>query len=237
MASNDDSKRVASTRPASRRGMTKSQIRAERRQRSQSRKKRRRTFYLAGGSLLAIVFILSLTLSPGLGGGHTGGATHTGEGGSLNTGGPVPLDPDRGNAHIAPGVAGTGYATRPATSGPHWFASETPVGVPAPARWGIYDEPLPDEVLVHNLEHGGIGIHYDCPDGCDELIEQLEDLIPRNRAQFILSPYTGIGNGERIALTAWRHHLFTDEFDEELFLDFIDAYQDRAPESVPGNSF
>ncbi len=217
--------------------MTKSQIRAERRQRSQSRKRRRRTFYLIGGSALAVVFILSLTLAPALGGGHGGAGSniHSGEGGNLNTGGPVPLDPDDGRAHIPTGVAGTGYSVRPATSGPHWFDSDTPAGVPAPARWGVYDTPLPDEVLIHNLEHGGIGFHYDCPTGCDELVRQLEDLLPRNKSQFIMSPYSGMES--QIAITAWRHHLFLDEFDEEQILDFIDAYQDRAPESIPGNSF
>ncbi len=237
MASKDSTNRVASTRPSSRRGKTKSQIRNERRQRSQSRKKRRRTFYLVGGSTLAIVFILSLTLAPGLGGGHGGNTSHDGGGGesNINTGGPVALDDDAGNAHIPAGTVGTGYVTRPATSGPHWFDSETPAGVPAPARWGIYDDPIPDEVLIHNLEHGGIGLHYDCPNGCDDVVAQLEDLIPRNRSQFIMSPYSGMES--QIAITSWRHHLFLDDFDEEQILDFIDAYQDRALESIPGNSF
>lgn len=219
--------------------MTKSQIRAERRQRSHSRKKRRRTFYLVGGSALALVFILSLTLAPALGGGNGGGNAgnnaHTGGDGNINTGGPVPIDDDNGAQHIAAGVAGTGYTTRPATSGPHWFEADTPAGVPAPARWGVYSDPLPDEVLVHNLEHGGIGIHYDCPNGCEDLVNQLDDLLPRNKAQFIMSPYSGMES--QIAITSWRHHLFLDEFDEEQILDFIDAYQDRAPESIPGNSF
>jgi len=37
----------------------------------------------------------------------------------------------------------------------------------------------------------------------------------------------------KITITAWRHHMYLDEFDEELILQFIDEYQDRAPESVP----
>ncbi len=239
MASKDDPKRVASTRPESRRGVTKSQIRAERRQRSAARKKRRRTLYVTGGSLLAILFIMALTLGPGLGGGHGTSASH-GDGlnsDRFNSGGPVPPDPDNGGLHIPPGQFGTGYTERPATSGPHWFAAETPAGVPAPARWGIYEDPLPDEVLIHNLEHGGIGLHYDCPDGCDDIVAQLEDFIPRNRSQFILSPYSGIDGGNKIAVTAWRHHMHMNEIDREGILDFIDAYQDRAPESIPGNSF
>ena len=131
---------------------------------------------------------------------------------------------------------GVGYGVLPA--GWSWRVGGSavpPAGVPAPARWGVYDTPLPDEVLIHNLEHGGIGLHYDCPDGCDELVQQLEDFLPRNKSQFILSPYSGMET--RLAITAWRHHLYLDEFDEERVQEFVDAYQDRAPESVPGNSF
>ena len=237
MASNDESKRVATTRPASRRGKTKSQIRSERRQRSQSRKKRRRTFYIAGGSVLAVVFILSLTLSPGLGG---SGATHTGEGGNINFGGPVPIDTDDGRLHIPVGQRGTGYSVIPPTSGPHWIGPDAWTlsngeEVDAPADWGIYDVPLPNEVLIHNLEHGGIGLHYNCPEGCDAIVEALEDFVPRSRAQFILAPYPNME--PTIAITAWRHHLHLEEIDEEQILDFIDAYQDRAPESVPSNLY
>ena len=147
----------------------------------------------------------------------------------------VQLDPDDGARHLAPGAPGSGYSESPATSGPHWFGPTTPVGVPAPARWGVYQFPLPDEILVHNLEHGGIAIHYNCPVGCNEVVDQLQALIPTNRSQFIMSPYPGMET--RIAITAWRRHLRLDEFDESLIKEFIIEFQDRAPESVPGNTF
>ncbi|MFW6195243.1 MAG: DUF3105 domain-containing protein [Chloroflexota bacterium] len=156
----------------------------------------------------------------------------------LNTGGPVEVAPDDGAEHIEPGTTppeGT-YSTTPPTSGPHWFTEPTeaaPDG--APARWGVYDDPLPDQVLIHNLEHGGIGLHYNCPDGCPELVEQLDSLIPPGASQFILAPYPDMDS--RIAITSWRHLDKMEEFDEERILEFIDAYQDRAPESVPGNQF
>jgi hypothetical protein len=41
----------------------------------------------------------------------------------------------------------------------------------------------------------------------------------------------------RIAVTSWRHIIEMDEFDEVRINEFIDAYLDRAPESVPGNLF
>ena len=155
----------------------------------------------------------------------------------------MPIADDQGRNHIAVGTGFHGadglpaYNTLPATSGSHWPvtapSSAAPSGVPA--RWGPYDAELPDEVLVHNLEHGGIGIHYNCPDGCLETVQQLTDLAPRGFSQFIISPYTAMGS--KIAITAWRHILYLEEFDEVQLTEFIDEYLDRAPESVPGNLF
>lgn len=147
----------------------------------------------------------------------------------------VQVNPNNGGQHLAPGVRGSGYTERPATSGPHWFAPDTPSSVPAPARWGIYNFALTDEILVHNLEHGGVGIHYACSGGCPELVAQLEALVTRDQSQFIMSPYPGMET--RIAITAWRRHLYLDESDGALIREFIDRYQDTAPESVKGNSF
>ena len=191
--------------------------------------------YMTGGSMLAVVFILSLTIGPGL----VNNRDTTG--GNLNTGGPVPVDPNDGAQHIAPGTSGSGYSVTPATSGPHWFAEDVLTlgngrSVNAPADWGKYDYPLPNEVLVHNLEHGGIGFHYDpelCGDTCDELVAQFDEVRPRT--QYIISPYSGLE--KKIAITAWRHHLFLDEFDRAQVEEFIDEYLDQAPESVPFNSF
>jgi hypothetical protein len=147
----------------------------------------------------------------------------------------VPRDPDNGAEHILPTERGSGYSVKPATSGQHWLSPATPAGVPAPANWGIYRFELPDEVLVHNMEHGGIGIHYDCPDGCAGLQAQLEEIVPSNPSQLIVSPYSGMET--KIAITAWRRHLFLDEFDAEKISQFIATYKDKAPESVQGNMF
>ena len=231
---------MASTRPERRRGMTKGQIRAERRQRSERRRSRRRTVLFSVGGLLGLAFIVSLLIPGGLSGRHGGSSQVVN---TLNTGGPVPIQPDQGRNHLPVGAGFQGpdgltlYNSLPATSGSHWAvvgpSTEVPSGVPA--RWGPYDIELPDEVLVHNLEHGGIGIHYNCAGGCPETIQQLIDLAPRGFSQFVISPYTAMGS--KIAITAWRHILYLDEFDEAQLREFIDEYLDRAPESVPGNLF
>tara|TARA_Y100000590_G_C15594764_1_gene967567 strand:+ start:507 stop:1220 length:714 start_codon:yes stop_codon:yes gene_type:complete len=223
--------RKATTRPDNRRGMTKGQIREERRQRSNSKRKLKRNLIMSGVIIIAVIFIASLVVSPGL---VSEDDQMNGKGKGVNEGGHIPLDPDDGREHIEPdNYSNFNYSVKPATSGPHWYSPVTPVDVPAPARWGVYESNLPDEILIHNLEHGGIGLHYNCPEGCDELVTQLKDLVPRNPSFYIVSPYNNMER--KIAITAWRHHLFLDEFNKEEILKFIDEYIDRSPESVPSN--
>lgn len=211
--------------------MTRGAIRAERRTRAHGRKRRKQLLIYTGVLLLAFAFIASLLVPGGL-----QDATQQARSNQINTGGPVAVAPDDGRAHIDAGVRGGPYSTTPATSGRHW--QTPPVSAAqdgSPARWGVYDRFLPDEVLIHNLEHGGIGLHYDCSDACPELVEQLKGIVGRNPALFIVSPYPDMGT--RIAVTAWRHLMVLDEFDERKIREFIEAYQDRAPESVPQNLF
>jgi hypothetical protein len=154
----------------------------------------------------------------------------------VNSSGKVEIDADDGRDHLDGFATNTdGYSVTPATSGPHWIGPTTPAGVPAPARWGVYSNELPNEVLVHNLEHGGIGIHYDCDSACPEIIAALETIVPSSPSQFIVSPYSGMPS--KITITSWRHHLNLDEVDIEKIQQFIDEYKDRAPESVTGNMF
>ena len=53
--------------------------------------------------------------------------------------------------HVEPGQEHLPYNSVPATSGWHY---------PFWASWGVHGNVIPDEVLVHNLEHGGVGVHY-----------------------------------------------------------------------------
>src|SRR3989344_4007834 len=71
-----------------------------------------------------------------------------------------------GRDHIPVGSPRPDYNSNPPTSGNHYGT---------PANWGVYNEPLPDEHLVHNLEHGGIWISYRDPSDQD-LIGKLKDI-------------------------------------------------------------
>ena len=132
--------------------------------------------------------------------------------------------PDLGNDHILPGAAHPDYNSVPATSGWHYALPF------APAPWGIYDMVLPDEVLVHNLEHAGIGIHYDCPEGCPDLVQRLSQLAAEYR-KIVISPYPGMES--RIALTAWTFIDHLDELDDGRVVAFIEAHINSAVAPEP----
>jgi hypothetical protein len=115
------------------------------------------------------------------------------------------------------------YKSTPATSGWHY-------GPPnAPAKWGVHDDFVIDEVLLQNLVQGGVGLHYSCPDGCPEIVAAFTE-VAGLYDKIIVSPY--IGMDYKIALTAWT---YIDEMDE-LDLDRLDIFvrahhnSERAPE-------
>ena len=139
--------------------------------------------------------------------------------------------PSQGNFHIEMGSpAPLAYNSTPPTSGPHYGSL---------AAWNIYREPQRYELLIHNMEDGGVIVYYQCPDGCPETVAQLEAIVdPYLRAgrHLVLvpnDPTWTIGNsqplhqdmGAKIAVTAWTRILKMDEVDEEAIRAFINRYE------------
>ncbi len=137
----------------------------------------------------------------------------------------------QGNTHIADNTASPiAYNSAPPTSGPH-YGSIVP--------WNIYHEPQRYERVLHNLEDGGVAIYYQCEDGCEELVDQLEDLVTpylRSDRRVVLMPNDPawrLGNSQplhqdmesRIALTSWQRIDKFDEFDAERIEAFIERYE------------
>ena len=143
--------------------------------------------------------------------------------------------PIQGTEHIEKGVVHVPYNSSPPTSGPHWN-----IGGEGPVPWGIYDVSVANEAQVHNLEHGGIMIQYNCSD-CPELKKQLEDFynryVPTHRiplfpssSKIVVAPYPDMPS--RIALTSWGRIDTLDSFDEDRIVKFIEAFRDKsAPEA------
>jgi hypothetical protein len=144
--------------------------------------------------------------------------------------------PDEGTAtHIDPSTTAT-YKFYPPTSGPHYNVQGF-----APVPWQTIAT-LQDGQYIHNLEHGGIAILYNCPSGsdCTTLKNQLEkyvkDLAPAeptfNEVKLVMSPYSQ-GMQKKIALVAWHYVDFLDSYDQNEITRFYENHVDQGPEQIP----
>ncbi|WP_412537813.1 DUF3105 domain-containing protein [Longispora sp. K20-0274] len=121
---------------------------------------------------------------------------------------PSPHIPYLGAEHAA-------YNSLPATSGPH---------LPWPAASGVYRESVPDELMVHSLEHGHVAVQY-APDTPAGQVALLEDIARRYPAEVVAAPYPRLGHG--VALTAWCRLQTLDSVDEAAIVRFVEALAGR----------
>ncbi len=142
----------------------------------------------------------------------------------LNTRRPVTLPSEQdfasqGQTLIAEGTGHPPYNSNPPTSG--WQYA-------APASWGAYQQAIPDEVLVHNLDQGGIWLSYRDADDKDT-IQRLVDIVHRYPDHVILTYRPA--NDRPIAVAAWGHLLKLDVVDNRVILKFITRYIRQRPET------
>jgi hypothetical protein len=162
---------------------------------------------------LAVLVVILLVAAPALG--------------QAPADGPGRLMPNRGQQHIEVNTP-IPYEEYPPTSGSHW---------PIVAKWGIYNQEVPAEVYVHNLEHGGVVLLYHCTPGCPDVVRQIEELYPTlpkskfGHVKVVVSPNGRIKT--RFALLAWTRLDEFERFDRERVLRFVRAWQDKGPEDVP----
>ncbi|MGD9890778.1 MAG: DUF3105 domain-containing protein [Dehalococcoidia bacterium] len=118
------------------------------------------------------------------------------------------------------------YNTNPATSGWH---------LPPIPRPGIYTQPKVNEELGHFMEHGGVWVLYNCPDGCPEDVSQLERIV--NSAiddgdPTALAPFPTMDS--KFALVSWQYLLTLDEVDSGQVEEFISRHACRYNPEGPG---
>ncbi len=134
--------------------------------------------------------------------------------------GPLLAFADQGHTHIAPGEPHPPYNSDPATSG--WHREEW-----APAH--VMTTSVASEVSVHLLEHGNVGIFYDCSSGdCPDLQRQLTDLVQTQLAAragdgIYLFPQA-LPDHHKIALASWMHLQYLDRFQADAIRQFITTF-------------
>jgi uncharacterized protein DUF3105 len=150
--------------------------------------------------------------------------------------------PPMGRQHVEKLSADFRYNSYPPTSGPHY-----PPGSKAPAVWNIYDTPVDETALVHNLEHGGVVVQYgaDVPDSTvEEITRWYQDQDTQNG--LVVAPIwpsiqatPPAEAGKKIYLTSWTHLMTCPTFDQGAFDNFVDDYRGPngdAPEKFPLDS-
>ena len=128
----------------------------------------------------------------------------------------------QGRDHIAVGSEHPPYSSNPPSSGWHYNA---------PAPVGFYADALPDEHVIHNLEHGDIWITYH-PRVSEEFITALRAF--EHDGKVIITPRET--NEFDISLSAWE---WVDGFnieeagvDSPRIEDFIKRHRNQGPEKV-----
>lgn len=126
-------------------------------------------------------------------------------------------EPNAGNAHTPQRGVQVTYTTLPPTSGNHW---EMPH-----AGWGVKDESVEDELVLHNLEHGGISIQYKPglpPQELSDLKTLVRQLTAGQFRKVLLRPYLEME--KNIVLTAWTWRLELDAFDRTQIVQFVQSH-------------
>lgn len=124
--------------------------------------------------------------------------------------------------------------SNPPSNGPHY---------PTWAAFKTYAAPVPRGFLVHDLEHGGIVVSYDCPQGCAAELAKAQKVVdaavdpkcpsqPAGNKRITLTPDPLLDRP--FALSAWGHTLTATCVDEVAFAAFVKAYIGEGPEDICG---
>lgn len=114
------------------------------------------------------------------------------------------------------------YETTPPTTGDH---------SPSAAPCGVHNTQIPDELFVHSLEHGAVGILYDPQQVEVSAIRDIEAKVDEFDDRTISAPYSGTETP--ITLTSWTRLMRLDEYDEDTVDEYIEAFRGSGPENLP----
>lgn len=150
--------------------------------------------------------------------------------------------PPMGRQHVEELSKTFQYHSFPPTSGPHY-----PPGPKAPVIWNLYETPLDEVALVHNLEHGGIVVQYGA-EVPKQTVDQIAAWYSESQEGMVVAPLPPLADiaakappnaDKKIFLTAWTHLATCSTFNEDAFRNFRDDYRGPtgdAPEKFPLSS-
>jgi hypothetical protein len=195
---------------------TKAQRRAR-----QEQKKRQRiiTFASIGVGVVVLIGIIVLIVRN-----SSGAGTATGGDDGSSQWETIPTQP---GVHIETGDPYQPWNSDPPTSGYHY-------GQPMqPAKAGFYDTALPDENMVHSLEHGYIILWYQCGQlsdaDCTAMKQGLKDVIQATGTYKVVAMPREKMTVPVIAVS-WGKMYKQSEFDKDKLIAFVKANRENSPE-------
>ncbi len=102
------------------------------------------------------------------------------------------------------------------------YDSLPPAGGKHFAVWldcGVYDQPVRDEYVVHDLEHGAFWFAYDAAAVDDDEVAALAARLPENG---VMTPYEGLD--APVVVTVWENQLALDGVDDPRLPLFLEAF-------------
>jgi hypothetical protein len=126
------------------------------------------------------------------------------------------------------------YLTNPPSGGSHY---------PKWAKWNAtYDPPMAPAYWVHNLEHGGVVLLYNCPSGCPGVVTGLQAIaaaLPADpsctapvRTRTLISAAPTLPAGVQVAAAAWGATYTATCLDAPSLTAFVTAHYAMGPESL-----
>ena len=196
-------------------------------------RQRRLLYLIAGSGLAALAIVLAIVF---LAGGDDGGerAALEDAGCTLQSFPALANQPDHSDVPTL--TAKPKWNSSPPTSGPHYGQT---------AVWGSYDEQVPLVQTTHNLEHGGVIIHYG-PDVPEADVAALKAWYNETDDPngIVISPLST--NGDKITYSAWTAPdastgtrdrgngwlASCTTFDEGALSAFLDEHRYKGPERL-----
>lgn len=137
---------------------------------------------------------------------------------------------DEGRKHLEEGQGQySQYKAKIPASGPH--TTQT-------APWQVYDQQVPDQSVIHNMEHGGVVISYR-PDLDSATVAKLKGLFGKPYAKKEFTPSKAIvmpreGQEKPIIIASWNHLIELDSYDEQTLIDQYYKNIGKSPEPNAG---
>ncbi|CAN5290007.1 hypothetical protein BH20ACT9_BH20ACT9_24330 [soil metagenome] len=143
--------------------------------------------------------------------------------------------PDQGQGHLqtvqqlAANPPEEIYPQRPGSSGVH---------IGSVVMTGVYDKPIDERLVVHNLEHGYAAFWHDAsadPGAVGRLEDFARDSIEGGFPKVVAAEYPGeLPDGASFATVAWGNRQLCDDFDPEVARVFLEELHDGPSVPEPG---